>query len=173
MCLFVRHSAGTMGGSGSESFIPIAVLSVAYRVGASLLARDMRPWADGWLGHRMLGGVHKNIAKFFDSIHGKHLQQVLTFLRAPEPFISFVQGVLAEQWRVFSVGGRVGQRCSLNELTIAKELSDTVDAAFQFSCDRPAARRASVAQQSGWRHPQASKAAGTPSRSQLESRTIA
>ena len=196
---------------------PIAVLSVAYRVGASLLARAMRPWAEGWLGHRMLGGVQnrstrdaflriveacesedvvfigQDIAKFFDSVHGKHLQQALAFLRAPEPFRQFVQGVLAEQWRVFSVGGRVGQRwhrvsrglaqgdplspllaasimavwtgivatsgCeavtfvddrsfwgrSLSEITVAKELSDTVDAAFQFNCDATKCQVASAA----------------------------
>lgn len=111
---------------------PISVLSVAYRLGASVLVREMRDWADEWLGHRMLGGVHKrstrdvflriveacedpeivivgqDVSKYFDSIHGAHLCQVLTFLRAPVQFVSFVQGVLEEQWRVFTVGGRVG-----------------------------------------------------------------
>ncbi|CAE7943638.1 ppdK, partial [Symbiodinium necroappetens] len=95
---------------------------------------EMREWADDWLGHRMLGGVHKrstrdvflriveacedpemvfvgqDVSKYFDSIHGAHLCQVLTFLRAPEQFVSFVHGVLEEQWRIFTVGGRVGNR---------------------------------------------------------------
>ncbi|CAE7345760.1 unnamed protein product [Symbiodinium sp. KB8] len=111
---------------------PISVLSVAYRLGAALLVRDLREWADGWLGHRMLGGVHRrstrdvflriieasddpavvfvgqDVSKFFDSIHAQHLLQVLRFLRAPQLFVDFVQGVLSEQWRVFSTGSWVG-----------------------------------------------------------------
>ena len=76
------------------------MLSVAYRLGAALLVRDMREWANEWLGHRMLGGVHRrstrdvflriieasddpsvvfvgqDVSKFYDSIHAEHLLQV-------------------------------------------------------------------------------------------------
>lgn len=113
---------------------PISILSVAYRLGAALLVKDMRDWSEGWLGHRMLGGVHRrstrdvflrlveasedpsvvfigqDISKFFDSIHAVHLLQVLRFLRAPQQFTDFVQGVLSEQRRLFSMGSRVGAR---------------------------------------------------------------
>jgi len=109
-------------------------VSVAYRLGAALLVKDMRDWAEGWLGHRMLGGVHRrstrdvflrlveasedpsvvfigqDISKFFDSIHAVHLLQVLRFLRAPQQFTDFVQGVLSKQRRLFSMGSRVGAR---------------------------------------------------------------
>ena len=111
---------------------PISVLSIAYRLGASVLVRELRSWADGWLGHQMLGGVHhrsardaflriveasedpnvvfigQDISKYFDSIHAVHLQQVLEFLKAPPQFTAFVMGVLEEQWRLFSMGSRVG-----------------------------------------------------------------
>ena len=54
--------------------------------------------------------IGQDISKFFDSIHAVHLLQVLRFLRAPQQFTDFVQGVLSKQRRLFSMGSRVGAR---------------------------------------------------------------
>ncbi|CAE7723733.1 rbcL [Symbiodinium sp. CCMP2592] len=111
---------------------PISILSVAYRVGASALVRELRPWAEGWLGHRILGGVQQrcardvfirlfeaaedpamifigqDVSKFFDSLCGSHVVQVLRHLQAPAALVELIGAIMSEQWRVFSAGGQLG-----------------------------------------------------------------
>ena len=112
----------------------ISAMSVAYRLGASVLVRELLSWADNWLGHRALGGVHRrstrdaflrlveamdadynvyvsqDVTKFFASIHGGHLLLLLEHLAAPVCLRDFVRAMLHDHRRVFSMGGRLGAK---------------------------------------------------------------
>lgn len=111
---------------------PIAVLAIGYRVGASVLARELRPWTEQWTGLRIMGGfyqrscrdvflrvihasedprmtfVGEDISKYFDSLLAPHVRLVLQHLHAPPPFVELVCSVMAEQWRIFTSGGHFG-----------------------------------------------------------------
>ncbi|CAE7807875.1 ppdK, partial [Symbiodinium sp. CCMP2456] len=113
---------------------PIAVLALGYRLGASVLARELRSWTEQWTGHRLMGGFHKrscrdvflrilhatedrgmafvgeDISKFFDSLVSPHVRLVLQHLKAPSRFVDFACSVMAEQWRVFTSGGFLGEK---------------------------------------------------------------
>ena len=106
-------------------------MSVAYRLGASVLVRELRSWADNWLGHRALGGVRRRsrdaflrlvetvdaednvyvsqeVTKFFRQ--GGHLLLLLEHLAAPVCLRDFVRAMLHDHRRVFSMGGRLGAK---------------------------------------------------------------
>ena len=116
---------------------PISVLSVAYRLGASVLSRELRRWTEQWLGARIMGGFHgrstrdvflrilhaaedpmamfvgEDVSKFFDSLSGPHVLRVLEHLKAPPALVGFVGSIMKEQWRVFSSCGRLGAKWHL------------------------------------------------------------
>ncbi|CAE7670055.1 PKAR, partial [Symbiodinium necroappetens] len=111
---------------------PISVLCIAYRLGASVLPRELRRWTEQWLGARIMGGFHgrstrdvflrilhaaedrlamfvgEDVSKFFDSLSGPHVLRVLEHLKAPTALVGFVGSIMKEQRRVFSSGGRLG-----------------------------------------------------------------
>ncbi|CAE7234662.1 unnamed protein product, partial [Symbiodinium sp. CCMP2456] len=116
---------------------PISVLSIAYRLGASVLSRELRQWTDQWLGVRIMGGFHgratrdvfmrvlhaaedrlamfvgEDVNKSFDSLTGPHVLRGLKHLQAPPQLLGFVESIMKEQWRVFSSHGLLGARWHL------------------------------------------------------------
>ena len=113
---------------------PLAIASVAWRLGAQILVRQLASWTQSWASPHLMGGlpgrsvahahvrireaisadperivVAQDLSKCFDSISIEHACRAMRHFGAPALFIELVRQFYADQERIFSLDGHLGR----------------------------------------------------------------
>ena len=117
----------------SQGYRPLTILSIAWRIGARVLVKQLTSWVERWASWRVLGGVahrglkdsylrlleslssprfylQEDLTKFFDSVRLPDLVVVLRHLGCPTCVWWLVQSYYQDHRRVFSKDGMLGNR---------------------------------------------------------------